>query len=479
MIGELFTIFSILIGGSFFMRIMGITGWGAPPIGFVTGIIFLVLFGEIQVITGLSITPVYTLLITALIPVSIWIWRFKKGCSVSIQILPALLLGVFTALIVAFLYSANLLNLSPDSYRYAQIGSLIESGNIDVAQPSLLLKRQIAVPMMHASANLSDKLFLTSITPILSLSAAAILAWICRKGLETVHDESLITKVLPITAAMLLLTNQFFVLNAFYVNGHILYAVLLLLIAGCFWLYAGEADVSRTALTTIPLIAIPALVITRPEAPLHIGLTLAPVLVSDHFSRKLKAGLLTALNVSVIVWYGFLWCKFSAADEVVPVSVSGLFSLGIAGFIFTAVLFTKPWEKLSSRLLPALEIFLWLVFLIAALKNQEMFIISISAAVNNVVFGLGLWGYSLIVLGVLFIGVLLFTKTPILIFLRYPVTTFIPMALISAFLRGHPYRVGPFDSFNRMCLHIVPITILFITASAISKHLNGRNRYLL
>lgn len=472
MIVELATILSLFTGGYFWVRAIGLSGWGSAPAGFLAGVILLVLIGAIQIIAGLPSSPVLTLLLTVFISTGVWIWGYKNGRSISIRIIPACLLLISIALAVVLFYHFNILNLSPDSYRYAQIGSLMESGHIDAAQPSLLLKRQLAVPIMHASANIMDKLFLTSITPLLSLATVFILSWFCMKGANIQSKDAFVIRALPVMAALLLITNQFFVFNAFYVNGHMLYAALLLLTAGCFWLYAQKADVSRTALIALPLIAIPALTATRPEAPLHMGLTLAPVLVSDKFSARLKVFFLTDLCLSTVVWNGFLGLKFTAAGLAVPVSVLGLFSIGLAGFMVIPLFFTNLWKKIASNALAVLEICLWLGLLIAALKDQEMFIVSISAAVNNIILGLGLWGYSIIVLAVLFFGSIMISKAPHTIFLRYPITTFIPLALISAFLRGHSYRVGPFDSFNRMCLHVVPIAILLISASAASKHWN-------
>jgi len=220
---ELFTILTLLIGGSFLIRTSGIQGWILPSLGFVMGIALMLILGTIQVVTNQPTTPVSTLFLTLLIPIGIWLWFYNKGKTSFFRIVPAIMvLSAFTAAIIV-LHAAKLLNLTPDSYRYAQVGSLFESGNMGFAQASLLLKRLIAVPLMHAPANLADHFFLTSITPLLALATAAILAWFCQKGLQVKQDSWWAVYLFPIAAALLLTTNQFFVYNAFYVNGHILY----------------------------------------------------------------------------------------------------------------------------------------------------------------------------------------------------------------------------------------------------------------
>jgi hypothetical protein len=466
---ELLTILAILIGGSFLIRAVGIQAWILPALGFVMGIALMLILGTIQVVTSQPTTPLSTLFLTLLIPIGIWLWYYKKGETSFFRIVPTILFLIAVIAAIIGLHTANHLNLTPDSYRYAQVGSLFESGNMEFAQAALLLKRLIAVPLMHAPANLADHFFLASITPLLALVTAAILAWFCQKGLQTEQDSWWTVCLFPIAAALILATNQFFIYNAFYVNGHILYAVLLLLIAGSSWLYACDADVSKTALKLILFLAIPALIVTRPEGGLHVGLVLIPVFISSKFPLRLKALLSAVLGASILIWNGFLWMNFSAAGQNAPIAVTGMFCGGLFAFLFIPFLYSRFAHYMSPRLLSVTEIVLWTSLAIAALLEPKVFAVSIHATITNIFMGRGMWGFSLIMIGMLFIGVLIFSNAPSRIFLRFPVTTFIPLGLLLAHLRDFPYRASMFDSFNRMFLHILPLAILFIVSSAATR----------
>lgn len=470
MVVELFTIFSILIGGCLLVRTGGINNWALPALGFILGIAFMIILGNVQVITKQPTSPLATLSLNMLIPMGLWAWYFRNGIAASFRILPAFLFLSGAAIAVSILHTSSLLNLTPDSYRYAQIGSLFESDKIAFAQPYLLLNRMLAVPLMHAPANLTGNFYLSSITPLLALATVASLTWFCQKGLKDKKFNHWISFALPPVAALLLVTNQFFVYNAFYVNGHMLYAAFLLLICGSSWLYARNADVSKNALNLILFFSIPALVLTRPEAALHASLALMPVLASNKFHLRQRAFLLAALSFSIFIWNGFLLLKFLFADQSPPLAVTGMLCFGAALFIAVPFLFSSLFDRISGHILPLTEIALWVLLLVATMIDPEMFSISVFATIENIIMGKGLWGYSLIILGFLFIGVLVLSKSSDQIFLRFPVTTFIPLGLLLAFLRDTPYRIGAFDSLNRMFLHILPIAILFIVSSIMVAH---------
>ncbi len=72
--------------------------------------------------------------------------------------------------------------------------------------------------------------------------------------------------------------------------------------------------------------------------------------------------------------------------------------------------------------------------------------------------------------------VLVFFPAPGRIFLRFPLTTFLPLAFLLAYLRALPYRVGVADSLSRMFIQVVPLAILFVASAAASKGWASRSR---
>jgi len=93
-----------------------------------------------------------------------------------------------------------------------------------------------------------------------------------------------------------------------------------------------------------------------------------------------------------------------------------------------------------------------------------------------VVLGLGGWGVSMVVLAGLVAAAALLTNAPARIFIRFPLTSFVPVAFILAYLREDSYRVGITDSLNRMIFHILPVAVLFVASVATSPYLGWRFR---
>ena len=76
----------------------------------------------------------------------------------------------------------------------------------------------------------------------------------------------------------------------------------------------------------------------------------------------------------------------------------------------------------------------------------------------------GRWGASLVILGALVVVALAVSRGKTAA-LRFPVTTFAPVALLLAYLRDEgAYRVGQYDSLNRMFIQVVPLAVLYVVA---------------
>jgi hypothetical protein len=82
-----------------------------------------------------------------------------------------------------------------------------------------------------------------------------------------------------------------------------------------------------------------------------------------------------------------------------------------------------------------------------------------------------------VVLAVLVVGAVLFVRAPHQAFLRFPVTAFVPLAFLLAYIRSEAYRVGYADSLSRMWIHIVPIAVLYVVAALAGSQL-GQPRQL-
>jgi len=466
MIVEISSIFAIFAGGYLLMRVAGIRGWGMPGLGFIIGIALMVVFGVIQLVTGMPTYSILTLSLTFLIPFILWVRHYERGRDVSIHVMPAVLVMAAVFAAVIFFRGANLLKESPDSFRYVQVGSLLEGLIIHSAQAIRFLHQQFAVPMMHAPANIANEFYFRSITPILALATILVFSWFCQNGLRTVIRNWWMASTITLAATLLLLTNRSFIFHAFYIHSHMIYAAFMLIIGGCSWLYARDTKLPKQGLIIAICLAASAMIVTRAEASLHAWFVLLPVLASSKFPVKHKVLVLLVLALSIASWNGFIWSKYASAEETVPSSATNMFWLSVAAVMLMPVMFLDLFNRISKYILLLAESALWLALLISAVKDPQTFFMNYNATVANLIGGKGLWGYSFIILGILFVGTLFLSNAPDRVFLRFPVTTFIPLGLLLGILRGFPYHAGFGDSLNRMFLHIVPLAVLFIACSS-------------
>lgn len=465
MIAESLVILAVLLGGSLTVRVLRFRGWPVPAIGYAVGVALLAIITALAAIASVSVPPWVPVALTVLGPTALWLWLVVRGADVQVSILAAA--GVASVAIgsVAAFRAGNLVNLTPDSYRYLSTGGLLANGRLEEASPFLLESRLLTVPAMHAPAALSGELYLRSVTPLLAVSCVLILVWIARIGLRA-HPGGPSPLVVAVTAGALLLTTNRFVFHAFYLNGHMAMATWLLLLGGVSWLALRErANLTTTQLVSLQVLIIPAVVLTRPEAGLMVGLLLLPLIVVDRVAVPLRWVGMFALGASMIVWQGFLAVNYRGSEGAAPTSVDGLFVAGV-GAVLLAVVITRTGVRwIPRRVLGLTEGTLWLAVIIMVLLDPATLSASARATIINLVGGDGGWGSSLIVLAILAIVLLAITDVPERVVLRFPLTTFVPLAVLLAYLRGNAYRVGGGDSLNRMLIHLVPLTILFVVAA--------------
>jgi hypothetical protein len=470
MIVELLSVLAVLAGGSLLVRTTGLTGWSVPAFGLVAGVCLELAIGTVQAVTPLPVWPALTLALTAGLPAAWWGVRWRRGHDVS---LPAGWAGVTVAgvaVAVVVLRAANLVKWHSDSLRYLMAGQLLADGGYDTAMSTHdLTKRLLGVPLLHAPAHLAGEDYLRSVTALLAVATVAIMVWLFHRGGAQRLDPTQVA-VFATLGVLLLVTNNRFVFSAFYLNGHLLTAVLLLVIAGCGWLLVTGQEsrsVPAPALLTLPLVAIPALVVTRPEGPLLAGVALLPALLAGRMPVRHRVAALATLGASTLAWHGYALRIHLERGADPPLTVVGMLGFGVVVLLLAAGLprldrWLDRWLRHPVRLLWAAEAGLWLALAAFAVRKPDILADSLRATAQNVVVGAGKWGTSLVVLGVLVLAAALLGRVPGAAALRFPVTTFIPLAYLMAYLRDAPFRVGYGDSLSRMFMHIVPLAVLYV-----------------
>jgi hypothetical protein len=465
---ELLSVLAVFAGGCLFVRAAGLTGWSIPAFGLLAGLCLQITIGFVQVVTPLPTWPVLTLALTIALPAAWWLARWRGGHQVGFPVGYAALSVAVVAAAVPVLRAANLVKYHTDSFTYLMGGAVLADGTYDTAVSTHhLTKRLLAISLIHAPANLSDDFYLRAITPLLAVATVGILVWYFWRGAPARLDPGQLA-ILAGLGALVLVTNNRFVFSAFYINGHLLVAALLLVIVGSGWLLATRDEVPARALMALQLLAIPPLVVTRPEASVLAGAALLPMLLSQRVPWRHRAATIVVLGTSTMAWQGFVWLVHLERDADVPITVSGPFLAGLAMLPGIWLLGRRSLMDRSRWLLWLTEAAIWLALAAFTVRDPQIMIDSLDAATQNLVLGAGKWGTSPVVLAGLVIGAIIFVRSPHLSYLRFPVTVFLPLAFVEAYLRDAAYRVGYGDSLSRMLMHIVPLAVLYVMAACAS-----------
>lgn len=468
MIVEVATALAIFVGGCAFVLAAGLTGWAVPALGYLSGVALVIGIGFLQLLSPLPSHPALTLALTLALPTAWWIVQRRRGGGAAV---PWWCMAIGVACIVglvAVLRLANLVKFHWDSTRYLLVANLLADGTFSAgANSELLTKRLIGVALFHAPARLHGEEYLRAATPLLALATLATLVWFFQQGARRWCDSGQIALFAGLGVLLLATTNRF-VFHAFYLNGHLLVGAFFLVVVACGWLWVVRAEVPASGLVALQVVALPAMVLTRPEAPLLAIIALLPVLLSRHVPVRSRTALLVALGTATVLWYGMAVVILTRHGEPIQASIYGLLAFG-AGILVVPVLLRRP--ALTRRPLVVLglaEVALWVALVGLSIRQPGLLRDSVRAELQNLVVGSGGWGLSLILLAGLGLIAVALVRTPGQTALRFPLTTFIPLAFVFAYLRDEAYRTGYYDSLNRMVIQVVPVLVLGIIVAMAS-----------
>ena len=476
MIIELLALFSICISGYLLAVASSARGVVLPIASVLYGISLMIVVGLFFVIINIPTNPAFILIFCFIIASVLFRVRQRKA-NIDLKFTHITSILIAVTLFVVFFYVFNLFNWHVDSFFNLLSSGLLAQGFYEYASMSLMEKRMLAVPILHSPAFFSGELYLRAITPLISLSTIAVLVWFYVHGTLDVANRNLVRYV-GIIGLLVLITNNRYIFQTFYINGHLLFALFLIVIVGAGWLltrnHTHKNAPSVESLEWMQLIPIPALVVTRPEAFIVAAFAILPSLLSNKINLRHKRFLLYVLGGTTLLWHGYLALTYYSLGAEIPLSTYGpiLFSILL---LISSLFIGKSWlENKRNILLWILEIALWTTLIGLAFINPQILTDSVLATIKNLLFGEGAWGLSFMLTALAVILVLIFRKFPDQIFLRLSMTTFVPIGFILAFLRDAAYRVGHGDSLNRMLLQILPLMILFIMVALAS----GEKNYL-
>jgi hypothetical protein len=466
---------SLFLTGWALLSGFGMRGWVIVPLGFVVGTMTAISVGFLLAVARAPTGPWVVLSLTVAVGGGSWLAGPGGRRLFSLHHLVAGMM--LLAPLVLYFRGANLVKYHIDSFRYLVASGLLARDSYELVSLNLLEKRGLAAPVVHSLSSLFGESYLRSHSPTLALAVLALVVWVVSQGAMAPRgsEQTTWTTVIAALAALLLLTNNRMVWNAFYVNDHLHFGAALLVICAASWLLSTErAAQNKSALLAALLVALPALVVTRPEGFIAGGLAIAPLVLSPAVGARVRSVVLLVFSAAVVVWFGFITVVAAQGEGHLAISSAGPAVAGLFGLMASALLLRLEAAHLRRAILQLVEGALWLALLGMSLRDPDILLRSLRATYENVVMGAGSWGWSLIALGLLGLLALVVADDQALIALRFPLTAMLPVFFLLAYLRDGAYRVGNGDSLNRMLMQVLPLAVLYLAAACLES--SGRER---
>jgi hypothetical protein len=328
-------------------------------------------------------------------------------------------------------------------------------GTLEGVTDPYLLKRQLAVPLMHTLGVLTGRGYVSSWTPLLGVATFGSLAWIAAKGLRLIATPpSWRWEILAPVLVVVLTTNRV-LFHFFYINGHMLFAGLLLGGVGLAWLSGAWPLLLPASLMFGALIPL------RAESAIVVGVFLVVFVTSHQIPVRWRWTLILPTIVATLLWDGPVHQR-PLTEQSLELMRSPLAEIAImVGLIvltaargsrrFSRFGHVAPWTVLVS-----LGIFLGL----HVLQDSQVMIMTISG-MSASLGAAGLWGGFWLVVPLLLIGTAIVGVNGGQC-IQFGSGTLVLIIPILAYMRGAPFHEEPHDSANRMLMHIVPLVALSV-----------------
>ncbi len=472
MIVEVANAWILALSGALVLRAARLRGWGLLPLGFILGICLEIGWGTVQAFAHLPGSPLLTWALCLGTGIGAWAWRSGRGEFLRLPWWP--MAGVAATLVaaIALIRALRLYTWHIDSLEYIQQAKLLTRGHfLDTANAYVLDKRLIGFPLLEAPAQLSNGYVLFSVVPLLAVATLGALAWFVRVRVMEGFGRVATVGVVALSVVALASFNRF-IANAWYVNGHLLAAALVLVAGGACWMLLDGSRSQAAPMAVVLALSAPALILVRPEGVFLVVVLLAPALASRRVALRTRRALAASTGAVMVVWFGFgAVSGFIHGDGGPPQVV-----ITLVGFAYLALAATFPFLRPDGFVVSLLDASpryidagLMILLGLLSLGYPDILTRSAHAVYRNAMVPDGTWGVSLDGLAILVVAAVFLQRGRILAPLRALTTTFLPIAFVLAFARGSAYRVAPVDSLNRMLIEVVPVAILFVVAVAAAR----------
>ena len=369
------------------------------------------------------------------------------------------LAGSFAALASV---STRIIGLSPighgDSRWIMTIAEHMQNGgDMGVLNGRTSIKRGFSYPQLLALGPEGE--YLSAITPFIFASLALGAIWLLIETTKSIPTRAVVIAGIPLLLAIVTATVP--LRAVFYINGHTLTALGMLLAAGVVVLAIKDSELTRQRLWVIAL-GVFVTSTTRPEGIAMVALIVLPLLAQKWISRTQQRIIISSATVGLSIWLS-VYNSYIINETTLPWFV---FS---AIFIALGILPTlKIFDFLRHRLVPLAFAAMILVIAASQIVFSDQLAKGNASQFENLVLGEGLWGYLAIglVIAVIAIGLKGTSQNYrqlLTISLLLVLGTFIAK-MIDGGQFGNPTlgRIGWSDSLNRMWIHSFAILVITV-----------------
>lgn len=462
---EAMILLAIGIGGAAFLVpfVATLSRGAAFVLGPIVGTSVFVLVSIVLVSIGwFSVVRGTLLVAVAGVAVMLGTWQRRRWRAVGPDL--AIVGATGAAALVVGVVVSNLFitRVTFDSFIYMMAGDALESSGTMASMPfsfDEVLKRQLVIPAIQSTGAVTGLGYSTSWIPLVGISGLLSMAWLGWRSMTTQGVRPRTRGWVIAAVVALICTTNLVWTNLFYVNGHMVFASMLVAAVGLGWL---AVTGSMWSLLVVSGVLFGALVPTRAEAVAVAVIFIVPALVIEAIPNWARWSLAGPAIAATFAWYGWgIEHGFPSVDS----TVAGNLVLAGALAVFVVVCNRRwaGWLRRTSVLaLVVLPILAMLVQLVRSFPDVRETIASIGTNLSSE----GLWGATWWVLPLLVIGAAIGTSFREQTMFLAPLASFAGLLPLLAVVRGVPFRVGWSDSGNRILLHVTLVVCLYLMLAA-------------
>lgn len=450
---QLVLLFAVQLFGACACQAAGLAPWLSQALGFLVGLALAVILALPVLLLGVFTAPVMAgVLVAAFLGVA-WIARARLQ--------PWLTLGWalgFTAACVPFVLD-DLSVKTYDSYVFVHYAGMLREAHALPLDGIDLDTRGIFQIVGHALSVFTGDAFLTALTPAFSISIGATFAVALDRGLRD--------RVLPrarwigiALALVVLLAIPMVRLHAVFLHTNWASAGYWFVFAALFWLAEVEQD--RRYLP-IAFLALLAYALNRVENPMFGAVFLAIAVLATRFDRRALAAPLLAFAVLLVGWLVLLVSVVPEASlHLSP--AKGLLMIGaVVAVVALWLLREVPLvRRLLPYALPAIAIASGLGVLALVVVRFEAFVVSFGSWQGDLWLR-PYWGYfAWPLFALLTIASCWLEHPPHARAVRYSIALFFLLVLLlTALAPAGYYGSGRYADLNRISIHVVPLLCFY------------------